>query len=171
MAPVFAETFRQMKAMNPDLQARIVALPHVKPIIDEEFYGMDIAYIDPQDRFETFQNAPFALATSGTVGLELAVAGCPHVIAYKMNPLTWWMLKRLATVKYAHLVNIMQGREVIPECLQGNCTPDMIMRRVISYDNPDLSTVRGHLTGADNTSPSTQAAAFVRSFKGDAINS
>lgn len=165
MAPIFAETFMRMKAMNPDLKAIIPALPHLKDEIDDHFFGMDVTYIDPERRFSAFKNAPFAIATSGTVGLELAVAGCPHVIAYKMNPLTWWLIKRLVKVKHAHLVNIMEGREVIPECIQNDCHSDAILNAVIKYPNPDLSALRHKLAGADTTTPpSMQAAEFILGF-------
>lgn len=165
MAPVFADIFTRMKSMNPDLKAVIPALPHLKEEIDEHFFGMDVTYIDPKRRFSAFKNAPFAIATSGTVGLELAVAECPHVIAYKMNPMTWWVLKRFVKVDYAHLVNIMEGRELIPECIQNECNVDNIMNAVINYPNPDLSSVRDKLAGADTkTPPSMQAAEFVLSY-------
>ena len=164
MAPVFAETFRRMRQMNPSLKAHIVALPHVKNTIEDEFFGMDVVYIDSEDRFEAYKSAPFALATSGTVGLELAVAECPHIIAYKMNPLTWWIIRRLVKVQHAHLVNIMEGRAVIPECLQSKCNAHDILEAVKHYDYPDLSNVREKLSGDPAHPPSQQAAEFVVSF-------
>lgn len=165
MAPVFADVFQKLHALNPNLQAKIVALPHVRDEIDSHFLGMNVTYIDPKMRYEAFLNAPFALATSGTVGLELAVAGCPHIVAWKTNPLTWFMMKRLVKVKYAHLVNIMLKSEVIPECLQGNCNPDYIMNAIKNYQDVDLSSIRDQLAGADTkTPPSMQAATFVIGF-------
>ena len=165
MAPVFADTFKHMKAMNSDLQGKVVALSHLKEEIAEHFFGLDVTYIDPNMRYDAFKMAPFALATSGTVGLELAVVQCPHVIAYKMNPLTWWILNRMAYVKHAHLVNIMEGAEVIPECIQDKCTADYIMNAVKTYASPDLSAIRDKLSGADvKTPPSMQAAQFVFQF-------
>ena len=68
---------------------------------------MDVTYIDPKMRFDAFKTAPFALATSGTVGLELAVAQCPHVIAYKMNPLTWHLLKYFVKSRNWHIWSIL----------------------------------------------------------------
>jgi len=164
MAPVFAETFMRMKAMNPELKAIIPALPHLKDEIDEHFFGMDVTYIDPKTRFDAFKTAPFALATSGTVGLELAVAQCPHVIAYKMNPLTWHVLRFFVKIRMAHLVNIMQGRVLIPECIQDDCTTDKIMDAVMNYPSPDLSAVRLKLAGSNDKPPSVQAAEFILGF-------
>ena len=165
MAPVFADVFRELKSINPDLKGHIVALDHVKGEISEAFWGMDVDYVLPEERYKSFQTVPLALATSGTVGLELAVAECPHIIAYKMNPLTWWLLKRLVKVRYAHLVNIMEDQEVIPECLQADCTKDGIMNAIRTYNEPDLGQVRTKLAGSDpNMPPSAQAATFVLSY-------
>lgn len=165
MAPVFADVFQAMNKMNPDLEGRIVALPHLKNEIAEHFLGMNVTYIDPKTRYKAFQKAPFAIATSGTAGLELAVAGCAHVIAYKTNSLTWWVMKGLVTVKYAHLVNIMAGKKLIPECLQNDCTSDKIMKEVLKNPNLDFSSIRDQLSGTDTkTSPSDQAAEFVLSY-------
>jgi len=116
-----------------------------------------VTYIDPKTRFDAFKTAPFALATSGTVGLELAVAQCPHVIAYKMNPLTWHVLRFFVKIRMAHLVNIMQGRVLIPECIQDDCTTDKIMDAVMNYPSPDLSAVRLKLAGSNDKPPSVQA--------------
>ena len=165
MAPIFADVFRRLKANHQSVQASIVALPHVKSIIEAAFNDIDVRYINPDDRYDAFQTAGFAMATSGTVGLELAVAGCPHIVAYKMNPLTYLVGKALVKTKYAHLVNIMEGREVIPEFIQGQCNADDILNGLNGLDKQDLSNVREKLNGADTkTPPSIQAAEFVLSF-------
>lgn len=164
MAPVFAETFKQLHSLNPQLEGRIVALPHLREEIEDHFLGMNITYIDPAMRYRAFLQAPFAMATSGTVGLELAVAECPHIIAYKTNPVTWWLLKRMVKVKYAHLVNIMEGREVIPECLQDKCTASGILNAMENYGDPDLSRIRYKIAGGTPDLPSTQAARFLMNF-------
>lgn len=166
MGPIFADVFKRMQTMNPSLKAFIPALPHVKEEIDQHFEAFDnIYYVDPNERFQAFKKAPFALATSGTVGLELAVAECPHVIAYKTNKLTWWLLKRLIRVQYAHLVNIMNDQEMIPECLQENANTDHIMNSILSYKYPDFAKMRDQLLGADKSKkPSQQAADFIVIF-------
>ena len=165
MAPVFREVYQKMKGMNPNLQARIVAFPHLKGAIPEEFFGLNVPYVDPADRYKAMKEAPFALAKSGTTGLELAVSECPHMIAYKMNPLTWQLLKRLVKAKYAHLVNIMEDAEIISECLQDKCNVDDIMQAVLHYPNPDLSKIRDKLAGEKpKLTPSEQAAEFISEF-------
>jgi lipid-A-disaccharide synthase len=62
----------------------------------------------PKDKkWSAFKACDVAIAVSGTVGLELAVANVPHIIGYKMNPVTYQIAKRLVKTPYAHLANIM----------------------------------------------------------------
>ncbi|MDO9706748.1 lipid-A-disaccharide synthase [Paracraurococcus lichenis] len=63
------------------------------------------------------------LIKSGTSSLEMAVAGVPHVVAYKVNPVTAAIVRRLITVRFASLVNLLPEREVVPERIQEDCTP------------------------------------------------
>jgi lipid-A-disaccharide synthase len=65
-----------------------------------------------------FAAADAALAKSGTTTLEAALAGTPMVVAYKVHPLSWAIFQRVRTVKWVSLVNLVAGREVVPEMLQ-----------------------------------------------------
>src|SRR3546814_15876630 len=67
-----------------------------------------------------------ALAASGTATLELGLAGVPTVLAYRVNALTAAIVRRLLRTPYAGLVNILSGREVMPEFLQENCRAERI---------------------------------------------
>lgn len=73
-----------------------------------------------------FRLADVALATSGTVALELAAADCPMVVGYKANYLTTRMVKKMAQIDTANLINIVTQTRVIPEFLFENCTADQI---------------------------------------------
>ncbi len=73
-----------------------------------------------------FRLSTVALATSGTVALELAAAECPMVVAYKANYLTTRMVKKMALIDTANLINIVTDTRVIPEFLFENCTAEQI---------------------------------------------
>lgn len=73
-------------------------------------------------RYEAMAAAEAALAASGTVTLELALARVPAVVAYRVNPLSAILARRLLTTHYVGLVNIIRGAMVMPELLQENCT-------------------------------------------------
>ncbi len=67
-----------------------------------------------------------ALAASGTVALELALARVPSVVAYRLNPLTYRIVDRLTAIDHVHLCNIMAGHMIVPERLQGACRADRL---------------------------------------------
>ena len=76
------------------------------------------------EKHDAFAAAAGALVKSGTSTLELALAGVPMVVGYRVNPITAMIARRLVKVKYASLVNLLAGREVVPEFLQRHCNPD-----------------------------------------------
>jgi lipid-A-disaccharide synthase len=67
--------------------------------------------------------ADVALVASGTATLEAAMLGCPHVIAYKMSPTTYRMMKKKAYLPYVGLPNILAAEWLVPELLQDDATP------------------------------------------------
>jgi lipid-A-disaccharide synthase len=79
-----------------------------------------------EDKHDAFAAASAALTKSGTSTLELALAGVPMVVTYRANPITIWIAWRLALVKYASLLNLLSGREIVPELLQGDATPEKL---------------------------------------------
>jgi len=85
---------------------------------------------DPAVKRDAFAASNAALAASGTVAVELAVAGTPAVIAYKTNPLSAAVVRRLIKVKYASLVNLLLDRAATPEFLQENCRVEKLAAAV-----------------------------------------
>ena len=82
------------------------------------------------DPVPLFAAANAALAKSGTTTLEAALADTPMVVAYKVHPLTWAMFQRVRTVRWVSLVNLVAGREVVPEILQDQATPTQLANAV-----------------------------------------
>jgi lipid-A-disaccharide synthase len=71
---------------------------------------------------DALRAADVALVASGTATLEAALARCPHVIFYRMNPFTEWIVRRRLLLPYIGLPNILAGKFVVPEFLQDNVT-------------------------------------------------
>lgn len=71
-----------------------------------------------------------ALASSGTATLEAAILGVPMVVMYRLSPLTYALARRLVRLDHFSLVNIVAGREVVPELLQNEVNPAAIAREV-----------------------------------------
>lgn len=94
--------------------------------------GRTVVVTSAGDRRDAMAASDVAVAASGTVSLELARMGVPHVVAYRMNRVTvalFHMLRR-SRLRYVNLVNILLDRGVIPEFLQGNCREDRIAAAV-----------------------------------------
>ncbi len=79
-----------------------------------------------EDKKNAIAAANLAVVKSGTVALEVAMAGVPMLVAYRVNPISAWFFRRISLIKYANLVNIIEGKEIIPELLQDLCTPLLI---------------------------------------------
>lgn len=71
------------------------------------------------------------LIKSGTSSLEMAVAAIPHVVAYRVNPITAAIVRRLVKVPHASLVNLLAEREVVPERIQEDCTPEALAEALL----------------------------------------
>jgi lipid-A-disaccharide synthase len=101
------------------------------------------------DKRAAFRIARAALAKSGTVTLELAIAGVPMVTAYRVGELEAFILRRVIKVRSVILANLVIGDNVIPEYLQEACTPDHLA--------PDLADI---LT--ESSARTRQVEAFAR---------
>lgn len=141
LAPVFAETLRGLRAALPGLAAvaPVVAgtADLVADLMPEAAGGPRL--LDPRGRPEAeaearkralMAAADAALAASGTVSLELAAAGAPMVIAYRLNPISALIARRLIRIDTATLVNLVTGTRAVPEFLQEDCTPERLIPAV-----------------------------------------
>jgi lipid-A-disaccharide synthase len=130
LLPVFRKVIDDIARKFPD--ARIV-VPTVSKVVDTVTDEMKSWPLDPiivatdQERHDAFAAADCALAASGTVSLELAIAGVPHVIAYQVNAVTGWIAKRLIKIDTVTIVNLVLGTKLIPEFLQDKCKAKKII--------------------------------------------
>jgi len=92
--------------------------------------GLPLVIQGEAQRYDAMAASNAALAASGTVALELALAGVPAVIAYRVSPLTHFIVRRMVSVPYANLVNIIEGREIVPELIQGDCQPERLAQEL-----------------------------------------
>ena len=127
---------------------------------------------DPDEKGQAYQASKVALAASGTVTLELALAGLPMVMAYKVSWLTAFIVKHWIKIPYFCLVNIVLGRKLIPELLQDKCTPDVLyheIRKLIENPEARAAQQRGFMQVKSflqnkNRVPSEEAAQIVLEY-------
>ena len=94
-----------------------------------------------------FAAADAALAKSGTTTLEAALADLPMVVAYRVHPVTSWLVRRLLTVRWISLVNLVAQRQVVDEVLQREVTPERLAARVAPLLDPEDPATRAQRDG------------------------
>lgn len=108
-------------------QVIIPALPHLRALIASRLKSWSVkpALIEgEEDKFRAFKLAHAALTASGTVTLELALAGTPMVVAYRVDRIAAPFLRSLLNVPTVVLANLVLGENVFPELLQEECEPE-----------------------------------------------
>ncbi len=130
LAPIFGETLGLMKELLKDAVVVLPTLPHIADFLApfiKDWPVQPILLLDEADKYAAFRASHAALAASGTVSLELAMANVPHVIAYKLHAITVALYLYFIKLRWYNLVNILLDREVVPELLQGECTPQKLV--------------------------------------------
>ena len=122
--PVFGEALLLLKKNHPELRVVIPIVPSTADVVKSMTQGwpLDVIFADAAERQDAFAASNAAMAKSGTVTLELALAGVPMAVAYRVSAATAFIVRRLISVEHASLVNLLAGRSVAPEFLQENCT-------------------------------------------------
>lgn len=131
LGAIFGDALGRVAKQHPDLE---IVLPTVPHLIDE-VAGATIGWpVQPRivtaeaDKHAAFRRARAALAASGTVTLELALAGVPHVAAYRIPLIEGLLLRAIVRfhpavkVRSVILANLVLGEAVVPEYLQSECT-------------------------------------------------
>ena len=113
----------------------------VKNLISKEDIKNYDVISDEKVKSYILKKSTFAVAKSGTISLEICNANVPSIIIYKINFINFFIVKMLAKVKFANIINIAAGKEIIPELLQDKCNAKSIFNKVDEFlTNPDLST-------------------------------
>jgi len=124
---IFGDALGRLRARGADFELMLPTTAHLVEAISEGVKSWPVApriVTGEVDKRAAFRIARAALAKSGTVTLELALAGVPMVTAYRVGAAEAWILRRLIKVQSVILANLVLGKEVIPEFLQENCTAE-----------------------------------------------
>jgi lipid-A-disaccharide synthase len=171
---VFGATLARLQDEGRQLEVLLPAVPHLRDRIVEgtAHWPFPIHILDGEaNKFTAFRLARAALAASGTVTLELALAGAPMVVAYRVDPLAA-RLRFLVNVPSVVLANLVLGENAFPEFLQEDCTADKLAAALaqIIDETPAraaqcdaLSRLSGKMELPEG-SPSEKAAAIVLQY-------
>jgi lipid-A-disaccharide synthase len=122
---VFGETLGQLAGEGVPFELILPTMPHLQAAVADGVRSWKVQpriVIGEQEKRAAFRIAHAALAKSGTVTLELALAGVPMVTAYRTGAVEAWILLRAINVKSVILANLVVGENVVPEFLQQDCT-------------------------------------------------
>lgn len=137
--PPFADAVAILKAARPDLEVIIPAAPTVAASVKEQASGWAHVVEGESAKLDAMKAATVALACSGTVTTELALAGVPIVVGYRLGAMTHAILKRLIRTPYITLFNIAAKDFVAPELVQDDCNGPALAREVARrLDDPAL---------------------------------
>jgi len=131
LAPLFLRTAALLRHSDPDL---VLVLPAASPARAEQLQRLlagaatlGVTLVRGRSR-EVIAASDAVLLASGTATLEAALLRRPMVVAYRMGALSWLLLRQLVQTPYAALPNILAGRALVPELLQGSATPAAMAR-------------------------------------------
>lgn len=149
LLPDFGETVAILHERGHDLRVHIPTLPHLHAELKRQTAGWRVTpniTVDPRDKLEAFAAADAALAASGTVLLELAMAGVPSISCYRLD----WAMRlavSMITTWSAALPNIIADRPVIPEYINEMIRPGMLARRIEEIAEPGSLAAAAQISG------------------------
>src|SRR5690606_9752945 len=108
-------------------------------LLDSAPAGLPVRLVAGQSQ-QVMTASDAVLMASGTASLEAMLLKKPMVIAYKLAPLSFWLLRRLVRVPYIGLPNLLAGKELVPEFIQDDATVDAISRSLLTYFNQMSTT-------------------------------
>ena len=127
--PVFRETISQLSRQVPGIVTVLPTVPHVLARVwaGTQGWATPLHILENEDdKFAAFDAANVALAASGTVTTELALAQTPMVVAYRVGAVTYTLARPLFRLPYFTLVNLLLERRAVPEFLQGQARPQVL---------------------------------------------
>jgi lipid-A-disaccharide synthase len=171
---VFGEAIANLHARVGDIELVLPTMPHLAARVAAGVANWAVKpriVTEPAEKWAAFRNARAALAASGTVTLELALASVPTVAAYRLT-LVEEIIARVARIKQRLasiiLANLVLGENIVPELLQHDCTPERLAAALapLLSDTPEWRRQIGAFARLDSimaldTLPSARAAALV----------
>jgi lipid-A-disaccharide synthase len=169
LLPIFGAALQHLQQRVGPFRVAVPTVGTVAAAVAEAvraWPGTPIVVRQPRDKYDAFAASRAALAASGSVALELAMARLPMVVGYRLNPLTEGLLDRVLKVRQVNLVNLLLERPLVCELLRGECTPERLAAeaaRLVQDEPVRAAHLAGYdealrRLGTDGRSPSLRAA-------------
>ncbi|HTT99633.1 MAG TPA: lipid-A-disaccharide synthase [Rhizomicrobium sp.] len=173
--PEFREAVAMIEKRVPGLVTVLPTVPHVAAKVKAATvdWATPLHIVEGEgEKFAAFDAADAALAASGTVTTEIALARKPMVVGYKVGWLTYMLALPLMNVRYITLINVLLDREAVPEFLQARCSPELLGdavtqlltdKNAAGHELHDLDEATA-LLGRGGEAPSLRAARAILEF-------
>lgn len=168
LTPIFEQAVDMLKTARPALQVAVVAAGTVAEDVAARVaaWPFRVHLVQEDHKYDAMLACDVALAASGTVSTELALAGAPMVITYRFAPISYAIMRPFFTGKYATLFNHAADQEIARELIQYDCTPENLAAEVgrllddpaASADQVRRQTAALDLMGRGGRDPSEIAA-------------
>jgi lipid-A-disaccharide synthase len=167
LLPIFGRTLALLRQVIGPFRVVVPTVATVAATVEQAvaaWPGRPIIVHRPQAKYDSFAASRAALAASGTVALELALARLPMVVGYRLNPLTEAFLAHAVKVRQVNLVNLLLDRALVPELLGRDCTPEKLAGALLRLmcDEPIRAA---HVAGYDEAKRRLGVGAPPPSFR------
>jgi len=135
LLPAIAGAAEILGKLNPDLQFVLAVAANLdRQLIEDQLQKARVKIkLTDASAQETLAGARLAIAASGTVTLEAALAGVPLVVVYRVSRMTYALVRPIYRLKNICIVNILAGRELVPELLQRKVRAQLIAEQAMGY--------------------------------------
>jgi lipid-A-disaccharide synthase len=126
LGQVFGAALQRLAAIEPGIRPVVALAGPVEETVRAATMHWPVLPIlvrSPEEKADAYAAAAAGLIKSGTSSLEVALAGVPHIVGYKLNAVTARIAWLLLKVRYASLVNLLLDRMLVPEYIQSDCAP------------------------------------------------
>ena len=131
--PEFIEAINLLKNHIHNLKVIIPVVRKTHDLVKQLANNIKVPYvlITQEQKKSALFATNFAIAKSGTNAVEISLYNIPLIIAYKINRLTHFFIKRMVKIRFANLLNLLANQEIIPELLQDKCNPQNICDNIL----------------------------------------
>ncbi len=148
--PVMAGAVKRLRERTPvSLRLRLRMADALAESSYEPWTGAAGIELSRASLFDLARAADLVVAASGTASFEASLMEAPTIVVYRVNPLTWGLARRLVRVPHVAMANLAAGRAILPELLQGECTPDRLAAEMAGLlaDPARRASIRAALAG------------------------
>jgi lipid-A-disaccharide synthase len=129
--PVLIEAAAKLHAAAPQRQFALALASGLAPDQARPYLRADVPVsIVSGSTYDVLAAADVAIVSSGTATVETALIGVPMVVIYRVAPITAWIARRLVRTPYFAMVNLIAGKQIVPELIQDNFTPGRVAQEV-----------------------------------------